>query len=611
MSSIGTARFTADPRNIGEKCFMQNSLKVLIAYLSEHGFDHPISLKILTRPAVKDFSNIINFLFRQIDPTFTSTGKFEDDVVTMMKQLGYPFQISKSHITAVGSPHAWPSLLGVIMWLIELLSYDEAAAIGAYIDQNEYDEENIDPDDPSASIKSFYRYTAHSYKLFLAGDDDQFAVLEEKFVQSFDQQNVMVTDQINHLETSIRSLEDEIAEYEKRRAYMPELEAKKKDYMQDLGKFEQLIQQLVQHKDQLVMKTDARKHELNKLNEAIGILDQENESLRQRIAVQELTPEDIRNMVAEKQRLEEAQYAASEIRQQLQRKVWETETELRDKVNALEDSARAYNAIADDLKLIPSTAKNAHGKQLAIEIDIKTKKKSSILKSDVRNEILPVFKEFTLGLQEETNSYRQMLVQQQDVYEDLEMKYQDHESNKQQLESKLRRVEESYRREKESFDHSTEMHLKEMDAIEAKLNKIRDTSADDARYAIAMHKAAEMKVMLENQRKEYEQMKREMIQAIIDVVTMAANHRELAQTSIQDVKDAYSKQLEDFFRQSSMSAKKELPTISKPAQSSSRARTAVKTAVHEPGYVDMSVTGNLSPIHMHSDEVSYARYHLI
>lgn len=39
----------------------------------------------------------------------------------------YPFQISKSNLTAVGSPHTWPSLLAALTWLVELLNYQERA----------------------------------------------------------------------------------------------------------------------------------------------------------------------------------------------------------------------------------------------------------------------------------------------------------------------------------------------------------------------------------------------------------------------------------------------------------------------------------------------------
>lgn len=35
--------------------------------------------------------------------------------------LSYPFTISKSNLHSVGSPHAWPMVLGALCWLIELI----------------------------------------------------------------------------------------------------------------------------------------------------------------------------------------------------------------------------------------------------------------------------------------------------------------------------------------------------------------------------------------------------------------------------------------------------------------------------------------------------------
>ena len=48
-------------------------------------------------------------------------------VPQLYKRLRYPFQISKSNLTAVGSPHTWPSLLVALTWLVELLNYQQRA----------------------------------------------------------------------------------------------------------------------------------------------------------------------------------------------------------------------------------------------------------------------------------------------------------------------------------------------------------------------------------------------------------------------------------------------------------------------------------------------------
>ena len=78
----------------------------------------------------------LQFLLRQVDPHIKAFGKIEDDVPTLFKQLKYPFQISKSALFAVGSPHTWPSLLAALGWLVELLNYSEKAEqvnIGSHV----------------------------------------------------------------------------------------------------------------------------------------------------------------------------------------------------------------------------------------------------------------------------------------------------------------------------------------------------------------------------------------------------------------------------------------------------------------------------------------------
>lgn len=70
----------------------------------------------------------MGFLVRQFDPNlFKSFGKLEEEVPQLFKRLKYPFQISKSNLTAVGSPHTWPTILAALTWLIELLIYQTKA----------------------------------------------------------------------------------------------------------------------------------------------------------------------------------------------------------------------------------------------------------------------------------------------------------------------------------------------------------------------------------------------------------------------------------------------------------------------------------------------------
>lgn len=114
-------RKPTDPRNISDKKFMHASIRKLIQYLAEHGYDKAISTQILTAPSTKDFVHILSFLLKSAIPNFKFGPKYEDDVPVVLKALGYPYTISKGALSAVGSPHTWPHLLAALSWLVDLL----------------------------------------------------------------------------------------------------------------------------------------------------------------------------------------------------------------------------------------------------------------------------------------------------------------------------------------------------------------------------------------------------------------------------------------------------------------------------------------------------------
>ena len=86
-----------------------------------------------------------------------------------------------------------------------------------------------------------------------------------------------------------------------------------------------------------------------------------------------------------------------------------------------------------------------------------------------------------------------------------------------------------------------------MDIIESKLNRLRDTTADQSRYTVSTRKIAEDKALRETKRQEYEKIRKELIADILETIALAANHRESAQKCINDVKNEYGMQLEIFF----------------------------------------------------------------
>lgn len=87
-----------DPRNIRDKSYQLSCIKTLIKFLSESGYDAPISPKILTSPSTKDFQHIFKFLYWHLDPTYEAgSKKFEEELPVLLKGLKYRFYLLLKH----------------------------------------------------------------------------------------------------------------------------------------------------------------------------------------------------------------------------------------------------------------------------------------------------------------------------------------------------------------------------------------------------------------------------------------------------------------------------------------------------------------------------------
>jgi kinetochore protein NDC80 len=211
-----------DPRPIGDKAFQQDCIKKLFAFLQTNGYDHPVSPKTLARPSGKDFTHIITFMLRLIDPAFQSGGmKLEDEVAMNFKALGYPLGVSKTALVAAGSPHTWPTLLAALAWLMtriktlqSLADDDELPLVGGVGGSTNAPVKFDSVEEmETKSDKFFFKYLSAAYEAFLKGDeklqenltyclhdrlerDDKLLEME---IRQMEERNLAVTERINNL----------------------------------------------------------------------------------------------------------------------------------------------------------------------------------------------------------------------------------------------------------------------------------------------------------------------------------------------------------------------------------------------------------------------------
>jgi kinetochore protein NDC80 len=185
-----------DSRPITDKAYQQECVKQLLDFLLKSGYDQPISPKSLTRPSGKDFSNIVTFMLRRVDPNFQDgTLKMEDEVSMNFKALGYPFTVSKTALVAAGSPHTWPTLLAALTWLMERIRCIENA------NQEEDDPGHFESleDLESKTDKAFFKYLSAAYTAFLRGDEKMTEQLENTLADRFERDDAIIEQEIEQM----------------------------------------------------------------------------------------------------------------------------------------------------------------------------------------------------------------------------------------------------------------------------------------------------------------------------------------------------------------------------------------------------------------------------
>ncbi|KAG7223441.1 hypothetical protein INR49_015544 [Caranx melampygus] len=183
MSGFGGTEKIKDARPLHDKSYVQQCIRQLHEFLTEHGYPGTLSSKTLQSPSTKEFVKMFEFIYRQLDPTFEMPdSKVEEEVPALLRSLRYPFVLSKSSMYSVGAPHTWPQALGALMWLID-------------------------------NVKLFLDYTAETYAKFMQGndtfedDDEAFLTklkklynVDEALLASMEEKHKILSDEVERLE---------------------------------------------------------------------------------------------------------------------------------------------------------------------------------------------------------------------------------------------------------------------------------------------------------------------------------------------------------------------------------------------------------------------------
>eukprot|EP01114_Cavostelium_apophysatum_P003334 TRINITY_DN13163_c0_g1_i1.p1 TRINITY_DN13163_c0_g1~~TRINITY_DN13163_c0_g1_i1.p1 ORF type:complete len:630 (+),score=211.77 TRINITY_DN13163_c0_g1_i1:29-1891(+) len=456
----GKGNTKQDPRPLTERKFISENIKIIVQYLATHNYDKQISNKALLNPMSKDYYNMLEFLYRRVDPSFTMVNPPED-VPLIFRNLRYPFAISKNSLISVGSPHTWPALLASLVWIIELLNYQEVA-------NNEDDSGfSLQTQDEEIGVtrKQFHEICVKGYIDFMDGNDD-FEVWEAEFQAIFDAKAEEMRQEIERSAAHLEALKAEVTELATKPTPLQEFLQKRDIVEHDVRTVQNFLQQLKDGVPNYQRKISELVKELEIREAELAAVLKERETYQEVVNTQELSVTDIEKMNQEKNTLEDQLINISAHKQAIDKAVFEKEIQLAKKCEENEKNIHQFNEFAQRAHLtIPDVldgadqkfAFNPNAPETSYDLAKNTIKPAIIALTETFSRESVELKDEDLTYQEKIDKTEEQI---QDVRDEIAAR-----------ERQLNKLTQAYKTDKESLKEATRISMLGAEEIAAEIAK--------------------------------------------------------------------------------------------------------------------------------------------
>uniref|UniRef100_A0A8C1VNU9 Kinetochore protein NDC80 n=1 Tax=Cyprinus carpio TaxID=7962 RepID=A0A8C1VNU9_CYPCA len=504
FGAYGGSEKMKDPRPLHDKAFVQQCIKQLCEFLSERGFPGSITVKTLQSPSTKEFLKIYEFIYTFLEPSFQMpTSKVEEEIPRMLKDLGYPFALSKSSMYSIGAPHTWPQALGALIWLIDTVKLFSGMREQGLL-FSDFSDELCDLEEGAEYNKLFMEYCSDTYNKFMQGadtfeDEDEEYLnklkklysVDEALLQSQQEKHAMLMEHVERLERESQT--DRLAG---KRTEKLRLQA-------DLQKLQNYRCTLEAHKTGLENKAAGLAEELEAAEIQLDGLKQERTRLQHILENQKFTPADIERINRERNELQQTIQSLSQSLEEAEQLVWNEEVNLSKTKEKAELKVAEYNKLGRKLKLIPQSAENACGHDFEIRTD---------------------YSDFSYSFSNLSQLCRltNVKLSLEETVEQVKSNILDKENDIKHLKEQIRRVDQQLEHDMQEMAQEEEKWSAEVDSAETHKKRLEKNVMQGCEEAEEELKAAQQQYHVVVQ--ETNEENRMVFKNLTDVFTSAVNH---------------------------------------------------------------------------------------
>ncbi|WRT65058.1 uncharacterized protein IL334_002000 [Kwoniella shivajii] len=304
---IYTSVTCKDTRPLRDKSFQSECMRNVSDYLAIARYPAPLTPKTFISPTAKEFQSIFRFLIvALIGPGLSWTKKFEDDALSILRDLRYPGldSVSKTAFTAPGAPQSWPGMLAMLNWLVELCkAHDNWNNNDCISDPILMHPSQLAMDHPYLEDRLLWNFVSTTYDQWFDGGAEEFHEAESELKKMYDRASSATSEKVADLEAQVQK---KMVELHQLHAQEPPLKRMEDEYIQLMSDKTKFIAFIELHRQ----KAEKTRQAIVKIKSAVSSqsddLDQHRLELTQielAVAAQNLAPDEVTRMNNERDSL--------------------------------------------------------------------------------------------------------------------------------------------------------------------------------------------------------------------------------------------------------------------------------------------------------------------
>ncbi|KAK1232719.1 kinetochore-associated Ndc80 complex subunit ndc80 [Marasmius sp. AFHP31] len=382
-----------DPRPLRDRAFQARERADIQNYLKENP-PKDFTLQKLTNVTGKDYRTIFEHLVEMINPMCLPEEhtKFEDVFIPTLKALRYPYvsALDNKWLAAPASMHSWPSLLGVLHWLVEVCKM-----IQEYFDSGHptLQDPSLVPeefDDPNHHAALALDYYQECYLMWLDHVDEFVEAnqqLEERYARKNErsqQELDSLTNQLFEAMTELKKLTDSPAPIAKEEDHNKTLNV-------DSEKMQRILQRYDAKRTKQMENIAEEKNEIARLDQLLTSSKTELARLQKIVDEQNLSPEEVHRMNSDHENLQRNLEDLRQKKADIHRTVMKLEVTLTHATSRSEESLDQYMNLLSKLDLFPPLPSPHEDVDLVMELNTAAQDVRQLLVGpDVRKVVKPV-----------------------------------------------------------------------------------------------------------------------------------------------------------------------------------------------------------------------------